>query len=754
MRFSFGEYQLDTEARSLQRSGQAVHIEPKVFDLLVYLIEHRERVASPDELLEALWPETHVGPAALSVAVRKAREAVGDDGDHQAVLLTKHGRGFRFVANVEVVPAADTVRSPSIGFAWKQRKTSAALIAAALVVIAAGIWLSWPAPAPLASKPSIAVLPFANFGGDPEQEYFSDGITEELIHTLTAIEGLHVVGRTSSFFFKGKDVDLRTIGETLGVSHLLEGSIRRSGTRLRITAQLVTAADGLHLWSNSYDRELADIFEIQEEIAGNVAEALQVELGLNAASRVAAQTTESPDAYLWNLRGGEIFNRLNESNLERARDAFEKAIEFDPKYLPPYMGSAAASRSLFSWGMGSAADTLVPAKRRILQALEINPNYSSAHAELGALLVYDGDWIRAEAEFKRALELDPNNFTALYMYGYALVQFRGQPHEGVTMIERVARADPLHFELTNSYAMALARAGRVDDAVRELERIAEIDPAYSFSYYNLGVFDAWYQAQYATGIRWLLKSFELNPEAAEVASDLSILFLDLGDVASAEHWVEVAERNSAGGYYGDLGRFALELYRGDNAAAESASRRLAETVQTREGFQYISYFTWLRELQRTDPDLAKRVYARLHPELLEENPRVDAWNHAVAISLAAWKRGSGENAAAEVLLKKYLSVIQETTDTYYPPASAMAYLLLGETDRALTAIREEIDANWRFGSWFLERDPTYAPLWDHPEFQAMMAEIKAGMAAQLAQLEEMERAGELAAIPGGKSNLH
>jgi hypothetical protein len=235
---------------------------------------------------------------------------------------------------------------------------------------------------------------------------------------------------------------------------------------------------------------------------------------------------------------------------------------------------------------------------------------------------------------------------------------------------------------------------------------------------------------------------------------LSTVFLDLGDDASAQRWVEVAERNSAGGYYGDIARFALHLYRGDEPSAESINLRLAETVQTREGYQYIWYYTWLRELQRTDPDLAKRVYARLHPELLQENPRVDAWNHAVAISLAVWKRRSGDDAAADLLLRRSLSVIQETTDGYYPPASAMAYLLLGETDSALGALREAIDADWRFGSWFLERDPTYAPLWDHPEFQAMMAEIKAYMAGQLAQLREMERSGELAAIPRSEVSLH
>ncbi len=368
MRFVFGEYELEPESRTLKQRGERVPVEPKVFDLLVYLIEHRERVVSPNDLFDTLWPGVSVTPAALTRTVQKARAAVGDDGEHQTVLRTEHGHGFRFVAEVSV------------------------------------------APAPLADPQAIAVLPFVNMSGDPQQEFFSDGISEELLNTLTAIEGLRVVGRTSSFSFKGKDLDLRTIGESLGVTNILEGSVRQSGGRIRITAQLISAANGFRLWSNAYDRELADIFETQEEIAGEIARALQVELGFRVAQSVARRTTDNLAAYTWTLRGADLFSRSDVTNLKKARAFFKKAIELDPEYVPAYVGHARASVELFWWGLGPAGDLLDDAERSLREAELLDPGSSAVHATRGMVGAYRNDWVGAERAFKKALELDPNDY--------------------------------------------------------------------------------------------------------------------------------------------------------------------------------------------------------------------------------------------------------------------------------------------------------------------------------------------------------
>ena len=715
MRFVFGEYELDPESRTLKQRGERVPIEPKVFDLLVYLIEHRERVVSPNELLDTLWSGVSVTPAALTRTVQKARKAVGDDGEQQAVLRTEHGRGFRFVAEVSVLPAPGATSQPPLD----------------------------------PEQPSIAVLPFVNLSGDPKQEYFSDGVTEELVHTLTAIEGLRVVGRTSSFSFKGKDVDLRTIGESLGVTNILEGSVRQSDGRIRITVQLISAADGFHLWSNSYDRELADIFETQEEIAGEIARALQVELGFRVAQSVARRTTDNLAAYTWTLRGADLYSRSDITNIKKARAFFKKAIELDPEYVPAYLGNARASVDLYGWGLGPAAgDLLDDAERSLREAELLDPGSSAVHGTRGIVGAYRNDLVGAERAFKKALELDPNNYWAQEAWAEVLYLFLGRPQEAAELYELARWNEPLHLNIASHYADALTQAGRVDEAERELQRVIEIDPNYSTGHHFQGMLESYFQNQIALSMSSYARAFELDPQSVEVPRETVDSFLSLGDDASAERWAELGERNSAGGYLGKEMRFAIAWYRGDEKSAESISRGMAETVQSIvPGYNYIGNFAWLRLLQRADPNLAMQVYARLYPELLQEEPQVNPWNHAAAISLADLLRHSGSDTTADSLLEKSLSVIRETTNRWYPPASAAAYLLQGKTDRALTALREAIDAGWRYGWWLLEREPIYAPLWDQPEFQAMMAEIKADMAAQLARVREMERNGELEPIP-------
>jgi TolB-like protein len=605
-----------------------------------------------------------------------------------------------------------------------------------------------PAAELAAQVKSIAVLPFVNMSGDPEQEFFSDGITEELLNTLTAIKELRVVGRTSSFSFKGKDVDLRTIGESLGVTNILEGSVRKSGGRLRITAQLINVADGFHLWSNSYDRELADIFEIQEEIAAEIASALQVELGLQVAQSVARRTTDNLDAYAWTLRGEDLYSRSGITNLNKARAAFRKAIELDPEYAPAYLGYASASVFLVSWGLGPADDLLDDAEGRLREAQGIDPGSSMVHVGLGRVRAHRSDWVGAEQEYKKALDLDPDNHWAQFNWAYWLYEVLGRPQEAVRLYEQLRWREPLDWNLAGNYAMALAQIGRVEEAEKELRRIIEIHPTYSGSHYFLGLLNEFFRNQLALAIRSWVTAFELDSESVAIPVEASLLLLDLGEVTSAARWVELAERNSGGGGLGNYARFSLALYRGDEVSAQAISHDLAETAQRiYAGYHFTAYLAWLRHLHAADPQLAMEAYRRLAPELLQEEPRGGAWNHAVAISLADLMRRSGDAAAANSLLEKSLSVISQTTDRYYPPARTAAYLLQGDTQRALAALREAVEGGWRFGWWLLEREPIYEPLWALPEFQSVMAEVRADMATQLEGVREMERNGELVLTP-------
>jgi tetratricopeptide (TPR) repeat protein len=356
-----------------------------------------------------------------------------------------------------------------------------------------------------------------------------------------------------------------------------------------------------------------------------------------------------------------------------------------------------------------------------------------------------------EEAFKRGIELDPSG-SAPFKYGEVLAVFLGRPQEGVVWMER-AQVDPFDLESLAMYADALARAGREDEAESELRRILALDPTSSLTHFMLGEVDTM-RNRYASAVRWYVQAFAHDPKNVLLPFDMVTTLLDLGDAEGAARWAQLAERNGSGGYLAGLSRFAHSLYRGDRISSESISRQLAETMQPIVEEQHLHVLAWLRVLQKADPARAIQVYEKHYPKLFEENPQVDGWNHAAAISLADQMRRSGDDARANLLLQKSLSVLRETTDPWYGPATATAHLLSGEPDVALSALREAIDSGWRRGSWILERDPTYAPLWDHPEFQAMMAEINADMAGQLAELREMEKRGELAAIPGGEASLH
>ncbi len=265
MIYQFADYSLDVDRQELRHGAELVDVEPQVLDLLQYLIRHRERVVSKDDLIEHVWHGRIVSDSTLTSRITAARHAIGDNGDHQRLIRTIARKGIRFVGEVR-----DDKSSPTGDGATHTMPSSPRVTAPRLP-----------------DKPSIAVLPFTNMSGDPEQEYFADGITEDIITDLSKIAGLLVIARNSSFTYKGKNADIRTIGRELGVRSVLEGSVRRASNRVQITAQLVNAENGAHLWAERYDRDLTDIFAVQDDVTRSIVDALKIKLTPGEAARVA-----------------------------------------------------------------------------------------------------------------------------------------------------------------------------------------------------------------------------------------------------------------------------------------------------------------------------------------------------------------------------------------------------------------------------------------------------------------------------------
>lgn len=332
---------------------------------------------------------------------------------------------------------------------------------------------------------SIAVLPFVNMSPDPENEYFCDGLAEELLNGLSKIDELKVAARTSAFSFKGKNTNVSDIGRTLGVKNVLEGSVRKSGNRLRIAVQLVSASDGYHLWSERYDREMKDIFDVQDEITMAIVGVLKLRLFADQKAKILRRGTDKTGAYEFYLRGHFYLNKRTIKDLRKSAEYFTEAIAFDPNYAFAYAGLAESFVLLASYGGQDRKDAILKAKEAAFRAISIDDSLAEAQTVLSSILAeFEHDFVSAESGFKRSIELDPNTASSRHYYGQLLSQL-GRHEEALAEITRALEIDPLSLVLNWIYGSSLFLARRYDDAVEQLTKVAESDPDFALAHYSL-----------------------------------------------------------------------------------------------------------------------------------------------------------------------------------------------------------------------------------------------------------------------------
>jgi serine/threonine protein kinase len=357
------------------------------------------------------------------------------------------------------------------------------------------------------AQPSIAVLPFANLSADPENEYFSDGMSEEIINALTKVNGLHVVARTSSFAFKGKNEDIREIGRKLHVEHVLEGSVRKAGNRLRITAQLIKIADGYHLWSERFDRAMDDIFAIQDEISLSIVDKLKVTLLEDEKGALAKRSTENLEAYNLYLQGRYSLNKTTRESCRIAIERFQEAISLSPDYAQAYAGMAIAYYFLGWMDYLPPKDVYPKARAFAQKAIEIDPTTADAHAVLATVKsFYDWDWEGAGNAFRRAIELNPNNVLARTQYAFHLICL-GRMNESLAEMTTAHSLDPLLDPVT--WGVLLLRMGRLEEARDRFQKSIESEPERAHALWMLGHVDV-LQGRYEEGLSQIQKALALS----------------------------------------------------------------------------------------------------------------------------------------------------------------------------------------------------------------------------------------------------
>jgi TolB-like protein/DNA-binding winged helix-turn-helix (wHTH) protein/tetratricopeptide (TPR) repeat protein len=477
----FGDCRLDAERGALIRNGIEIRLRPQSFEVLRYLAAHANRLVTKEELFKAVWGSVVVTDDSLAHCLIDVRRAIADE--RREIVRTVPRRGYVFAAPVrrveEVLPGADGTPA---GLAPRVQATRAArrwAILAAILLLAA-IVAGWMVVRPAGEPPvttaqvptnTIAVLAFEDMSKGQDLSYFSEGIAEEILNLLTHVPGLRVVARTSSFSFRNRDTDIPTIGRALQVAYILEGSVRRAGDTLRVTAQLVDARTGMHVWSETFDRQAADLLAVQTDIAGAVARALEI-----SDSRLAAVApVTEPATHEHVLHGRFLINRRAPGDLAAAQAHFEKALELDPDYVPALVSLGAVHYLRIFEDRLPAGAQLEKMRVAVTRALVLDPLSAEAHVRASTYYLYTGNPTLTRKHYEEAQALDPNHVLVLGV-GAGIAAKRGDMTRALELQRRAVDLDPLSYVARANYARFLAAGGRFTDAIREIERAGELGP--------------------------------------------------------------------------------------------------------------------------------------------------------------------------------------------------------------------------------------------------------------------------------------
>jgi TolB-like protein/DNA-binding winged helix-turn-helix (wHTH) protein/Flp pilus assembly protein TadD len=511
----FKTFRLDTANHLLWRNGDRVPLAPKAFDVLAYLVEHAGRLVTQDEILEALWSETYVNPEVLRKYILEIRRTLGDRPDNPEFIETVPKRGYRFVAPVleesvaEPLVAATSaaIEEPAPeentgaaappeqeGPSGKHRLWKLAVLPVLAVLVAAAIAVQYfrgarnRVDATSLKNTSIAVLPFSDMSAAKDQEYFSDGLAEQLINDLAKISGLKVVGRSSAFQFKGRNEDVRDVGRKLGVANVLEGSVRRDGNHVRITAELIKADDGFQLWSQTYDREIKDIFGVEDDIAQAATEALQLKLlggnGRPVASNLRGTNPEAYQAYLQ----AQYFSGRGQSKKElgKALAYTDQAIKLDEKFASAWALRSSVQNEMAEYGLIDPTEGYRMARDNAERAIALDPALASAYLALANTQIdYDWDWDAANISLAKAASLEPGNVEVFRLRSH-LSRILGNLDQATRLYEQAVALDPLRPNSYSGLEYLLYVGGRYEDAQAALQKALDLNPQATYVHLTMG----------------------------------------------------------------------------------------------------------------------------------------------------------------------------------------------------------------------------------------------------------------------------
>jgi TolB-like protein/Tfp pilus assembly protein PilF len=588
----------------------------------------------------------------------------------------------------------------------------------------------------LAIEKSIAVLPFVNMSADKDNEYFSDGLSEELLNLLAKVDGLKVAARTSSFKFKNSEADIAEIGKKLNVATVLEGSLRKSGNQARITAQLIKVDDGFHLWSETYDRDLSNIFQVQDEIARAIVDALKLPLLGQGDSTIAASQAANFEAYDLYLLGRHHARIRNAAGFEQAVDYFSRAVAIDPAYAPAWSGLADAYLYLADYGSLPFNEASPMAQKAINKALQLEPDLPEALNSRGLLLDYQGRDVQAIPDFERVLEIDPNNIQALSLLGGIIDEL--EPLRALAMAQKAWELDPLSEDTRVKLSIRTASTGDYEAAEALIRNMLLDDPE------NPGLYETWAQQKRSQGLLHLAipkmrMTHRLRPGDVYPAMRIAGYYLELDDPASAEAWLEIGrERGPESGWTYDT-QEVISDYKGDWETLAAFQTSRMNQGNTTAGSHVSLGVTLMKMTRNVEAEQQFRNAVEiLNPdsnELLQSDQA-----EAVAQLINTLQPGDERDQ----LLKQLRTFVQRAIDArpfdLFPYIYA-AYLATFDNDRdnAMAGLRQAF-VNGARARWYIQTNPIFQQWANDPLFIELMLEMKQESARMRALLEASDEA--------------
>jgi TolB-like protein/DNA-binding winged helix-turn-helix (wHTH) protein/Flp pilus assembly protein TadD len=506
----FAEFELDANKRRLLREGEPLALNAKAFDVLVFLAENAGRVVLKEEILNAVWENQFVEEANLAVQISALRKALGEDKDAPRLLVTIPGKGYEFIADIQNGDEDVGIESRTTGrvvidekigkieetqiadaeqFTKRKpqnRRAVFALAGLALLITVGLVGFRYFNDAPKTPINSLAVLPFVNQNNDANTEYLSDGLAESVIYSLSQIPELRVMSRNSSFRYKGKETDAKTIGSELNVQAVLTGRIVQFGDTLSVSVDLVSASDNSVIWGERFTRQMSDVEKLQTDIAQLTLQKLRLKLSGADEQRFKKPQTENSEAYQLYLMGRYHLNRLTDDGFLKGREYFQRAIDKDPNYALAYAGLADSYNRLSGWNALSPKDGFPKARVAATKALELDDELAEAHTAMGTVKhFYDWDWQGAERDFRRAIEINPGNADAHQIYSFYLSAM-GRFDEALAEIKHAQELDPLSLEKITGSGDILRYQRQYDQAIEKYQKALEMEPNSGFAHWAIG----------------------------------------------------------------------------------------------------------------------------------------------------------------------------------------------------------------------------------------------------------------------------